>query len=97
MLNQYKLAVIFNTITLLISVAVALGFRFLAGHLANLLIVWALFAYMHVDKKDGKILKIDAKHFQEVLYMVAIVGGLHIKRYMHSATGCPMAKHQAHA
>ena len=91
MLNQYKLAVALNTVTLLISVAVALGARRLAGPLANLLLLWALFAYFHIDKKDGRILKMSSKHFQDVLYLVAIIGGLHVKRHMHMAT-CPFAR-----
>ena len=80
MLNQQKLAVACNVVMLLLSVALCMRMRRLTLVVANLLLAWALFSGFEFDLHSGKILKLSAQQYQELLYLVAVIGGLHVKK-----------------
>ena len=81
MRNQYKIAVIANFLTLFLAVLFALRIKWLAGPLANLLLIWTAFASFDFDIYSGEILKVKPEQYQDALYLLAIIGGLHIRRY----------------
>ena len=78
MKNQYKIAVACNVSMLLISLAASVRVRRLAGLVSTLLLMWILFSSFKFDIHFGTIEKLESQEYQDVLYVIAIIGGLHV-------------------
>ena len=80
--NQYKIAVLLNAALLVLAVL----FVFMRGGiasmmLANFLLGCTVLGGFSFDKKSGELLKLPEERFFELLFMAAIIGGLHIFKY----------------
>jgi hypothetical protein len=46
-----------------------------------MLLFWALFSGFEFNLHSGSIMKLTPQQYQELLYLVAVIGGLYVKKF----------------